>query len=68
MKVDDPKYGRWIALVADEILKNGTCKEQAEYIALCQMVLERFPVGCFLPIKDPNEDVQYDTYYEDRGR
>ena len=35
---------------------------------LCQMVKDDYPVGCFVPIKDPNEDVQYDAYHEDRGR
>ena len=68
MKPDDPRYGRWLALTADEIIKNGTWKVDAEYIALCQMTTERFPVGCFVPIKDPNEDVQYDAHHEDRGR
>ena len=68
MKKDDPRYGRWIALTAEEIIQHGTCKENAEYIALCQMVLDDYPTGCFIPIKDPNEDVQYDAHHEDRGR
>lgn len=68
MKIDDPRYGRWIALTAVEILEHGTCKEQAEYIAHCQMVSERFPVGCFVPIRDPNKDAQYDAHHEERGR
>ena len=68
MKVDDPRYGRWIALVANEIITHGTWKKEAEYNAHCQMASERFPVGCFARIKDPNEDAQYDAFHEDRGR
>lgn len=60
MTIDDPRYGRWIALTVKEILEHGTCKENAEYIALCQMALEDYPAGCFAPIRDPNEDTRYD--------
>jgi hypothetical protein len=68
MSRDDPRYGRWIELTAAEILEHGTCKEYAEYIALAKIALEDCCPGCFMPIRDPNADVQYDAHYEDRGR
>ena len=73
MSRDDPRYERWIALVAAEILEHGTdkegseriadeyIKETAEYVARCKIALEDYP-GCFIPIRDPNEEVQRDHY------